>query len=129
MGHGITIECESCDYQGTFMLGVGMMYSSMENVISQVNPTRREIVLDILRHHKVLETSYEHKMFVCPNCQTLGERFDYSIYYDDGHIYEPYFRCSECRNKLVPLEESINNISCSRCGKTTLISNETVMWD
>ena len=129
MGHGITIECESCDYQETFMLGVGMMYWSLENVISQVSPARRKEVRDILQNHDVIGTSYEHKLFICLNCNTLGERFDYSINYDGGLIYEPYFRCSECRTKLVPLEEPINSLRCSKCGEATLTSNETVMWD
>jgi RNase P subunit RPR2 len=129
MGHGITIECESCDYQETFMIGVGMMYASLENVISQVSPARRKEVRDILQHHEVEGTSYEHKMFICPNCDTLGERFDFSIDFDDGQIYEPYFRCSECRTKLVPLKEPISSISCSKCGEITLVSHETIMWD
>jgi len=129
MGYGITVECASCDYQETFMLGVGMMYGSLENVITQVSPARREEVIDILRNHAVEGTEYEHKLFICPNCNNLGERFDYSIFYDDGQLYEPYFRCSECRTKLVPLEESIKAIRCSRCGESTLASHETVMWD
>lgn len=129
MGYGITVECASCDYQETFMLGVGMMYWSLENVISQVSVARREEVVDILHHHAVEGTEYEHKMYICPNCNTLGERFDYSIYYDEGRIYQPYFRCSKCRTKLVALEEPISSLQCSKCGNTSLTSHETVMWD
>lgn len=129
MGYGITVECASCDYKETFMLGVGMMYGSLENVISQVTAARREEVLDILHHHEVEGVSYEHKLFICPNCNTLGERFDYSIFYEDGQLCKPYFRCSECRTKLVPVEEPITSLRCSKCGNKNLTSNETVLWD
>jgi len=129
MGYGIKIECASCDYEGTFMLGVGMMYSSLENVISQVSPHRREVVLDILKNHNVAGTRCEHKLYICPRCDTLGERFEYFIFYDDGQVYEPYFRCSECRRKLVPVEEPISSLRCSKCGEVTLTSHETALWD
>jgi len=129
MGYGITIKCTSCDYEETFMLGVGMKYFSLENVISQVSSARREKVLDILHHHAVGGVSYEHKIFICPNCKTLGERFDYSIFYDDGQLYKPYFRCSKCRRKLIPLKEPISSLHCSKCGEATLLSHETVIWD
>ncbi len=81
MGQGITIECKSCDYIETFILGMGMMYSSLENVISLVSPKRQEAVLNILQYEDVHEVTYAHKLFVCPQCNTLAGRFDFSISY------------------------------------------------
>jgi hypothetical protein len=75
MGHGITIECSKCDYLNTFSLGIGMMYSSLENVISHVRPNRREKVLNILPHQDIYDLSYEQEMFFCPNSKILAARF------------------------------------------------------
>ena len=75
MGHGITIEWTKCDYLNSFFLGIGMMYSSLENVISHVRPNRREEVLNLLPHQDIYDVNYEHKMFFCPNCKILAARF------------------------------------------------------
>jgi hypothetical protein len=47
MGQGVTIDCKSCGYIKTFWVGIGFMYSSLEKVINQVSPKRREMVLRI----------------------------------------------------------------------------------
>ena len=129
MGHGITVESKSCNYEDTFSLGIGMMYFSLENVISLVSPHRREKVLNLLKRQDSFAMDYDQKMFVCPSCNTLAERFDFSIAYGAGQIYKPYFRCPKCRKKLVSLEEAIESTSCPQCGEKTLISTESVLWD
>ena len=52
MGTGISIICQNCGYEKDFMLGIGMMYSSLEKVID-LSPHRKKI-LDILQNHKVI---------------------------------------------------------------------------
>jgi transcription elongation factor Elf1 len=129
MGDSITVECKSCDYQNKFILGVGMRYFSLENVIDLVSPTRREEVLKLLQRQDVKDVRYEHKLFVCPNCNNLAERFDFSISYDDGQTYSPDFRCPDCRTKLIQLDKPIDNIPCPNCGEKTLIHFPSVLWD
>ena len=129
MGHGITIEWTKCDYLNSFFLGIGMMYSSLENVISHVSPNRREKVLNILHYQDIYDVSYEHKMLFCPNCNILAARFDFPISNDDGQTYRPYFRCPECRTILVPLDEPIKNTRCPKCGEKSLIDHATILWD
>jgi len=129
MGQGITIECKSCDYVETFYLGIGFMYSSLENVIELISPIRKENVLNILQCKDIHDVSYEHKLFVCPKCTRLMSRFDFSITYNDNQVYKPYFRCPECRKKLVPLTEPIENKPCPKCGRKTLTQNMSIMLD
>ena len=129
MGQGITIECKSCRYVETFYLGIGFMYSSLENVIDLVSPKRKEKVLNILQRKDVHDITYEHKLFICPKCNHIKSRFDFSITYGDNQEYKPYFQCSECRKKLVPLKKPIESIPCPNCDKKTLIQNASIMWD
>ena len=129
MGHGITVECKSCEYQDEFSLGIGMMYRSLENVLSLVSSRRRDKVRELLHHHQVDSVQYEHKLFVCPKCNTLADRFDFSIIYDGGKTYRPYFRCPKCKARLRPLETPIRETACPKCGKKTLISIESMLWD
>jgi Zn finger protein HypA/HybF involved in hydrogenase expression len=129
MGEGITIKCKRCDYQDSFLLGVGMMYSSLLNVISQVSPHRRDKVLNILATRVIHEVSYKHRLFVCPKCNNLAGRFDFSILYGDNQIYRPYFRCSKCRTNLLTLNAPITTLSCPQCGKKSLITNGWMLWD
>lgn len=129
MGQGITIDCQSCEYIKTLWVGKGFMYSSLEKVINQVSPKRREMVLDILHNKVVHEVDYEHKLFQCPKCHTLESHFDFSIIYNHNKKYAPYFRCPECRVKLDPVQEPIDNIHCPKCGRKDLTQFTTLMWD
>lgn len=129
MGHGITIHCESCDYYANFILGIGMMYSSLERVISEVSPARREKVKNLLQRKDIQSVDYEHKLFICPKCNNLAQHFDFSITYNQGQVYQPYFRCPTCHMKLVPLEEPVTSTPCPECGQLTLVEEMTMLWD
>ena len=129
MGQGITIDCQSCEYLKTLWVGKGFMYSSLEKVINQVSPKRREMVLDILHNKVVHEVDYKHKLFQCPKCHKLVSRFDFSIIYNDDKKYAPYFRCPECRVNLDPVQEPIDNVTCPKCGRKDLNEFTTLWWD
>jgi hypothetical protein len=131
VGSGITVSCQSCDYDKSFYLGVGMMYSSLEKVIDCVDRWRRTLVLEILQNHKVERCEYEHKFYGCTNCADLYERFYVKIDYDGGEVYETEFKCGRCKIKLVELEESrgLENRPCPKCDQMTLRIEEAVLWD
>lgn len=129
MGQGITIDCQSCEYIKTLWVGIGFMYSSLEKVINQVSPKRREMVLDILHNKDVHKVNYGHKLFQCPKCHNLESRFDFSIMYNHNKKYAPYFRCHKCRAKLDPVQEPIDNLPCPKCGRKDLTQFTTLFWD
>ena len=131
MGSGITISCESCDYDKTFYLGVGMMYSSLENVIKCVDRWRRAAVLEIIQNHEMGKCDYEHKLYGCANCKRLYERFYVKIDFDGGEVYETGFRCGNCRSNLVEIDDimGMKNRPCPKCDIMTLRVEETVLWD
>lgn len=129
MGHFISVDCESCDFQESFMIGVGMAYFSLENVISQVSPNRRSKVKALLQRQDIHDIRYEHKIFVCPNCDHLAGRFDFFISYGDRQTYSPYFRCPDCRTRLVPLTEPITTLRCPECSQKSLVESTTGFWD
>lgn len=138
MGSGISILCQNCGYEKSFMLGIGMMYSSLENVIDLVHYTRRKRILDILQNHKVLKHEdiwdnplYEHRLYRCIDCNQLYERFYVKIEYNDNKIYETKFKCSKCKNELkaVENEENVKKYPCPECGKKELHIHGELLWD
>lgn len=42
MGHGNFVICESCGYQREFMLGAGMMYGNLQNILEFMTRTTRK---------------------------------------------------------------------------------------
>ena len=131
MGEGITVRCESCSYKREFYLGLGMMYSSLENVIDCVDHWRRAEVLKILQNYQVEKRSYEHKLYGCTNCAGLYARFYVKIDYDGGEVYETDFKCGKCKSGLVEVED-VNTVSdrpCPRCNQKTLRVDENILWD
>ena len=129
MGTGFGITCASCGDENDFFVGIGMMYSSLENVIFLVSPHRRKKVLQMLQEVDREQVSFENKLFVCPKDHTLASRLDFSIEYSPGKVYRPYFRCPKCKSKLELLKEPISKIPCSNCGKRTLKETSFIMWD
>lgn len=111
------------------MLGVGVMYSSLERMVHLVSPAKRESVLKVLSEHEPEEVDYEHALFACVKCNTLQSRFNYRLVYDHGHVVEPRFRCGDCRAKLVPAAEDIGQYSCRRFGARPLTIEQEMLWD
>lgn len=131
MGSGIIVHCESCEYEREFYLGLGMMYSSLENVIDCLDHWRRAEVLEILQNHKVEKREYEHKLYGCANCAGLYERFYVKIDYDSGKVYETDFKCGKCKSGLVEIEDisEVSNRPCPRCNQKNLRVEESILWD
>ena len=105
MGEGLALECKNCGHLDNFMLGIGMAYYSLENVIQCLPPARRKRVMQILDTRDYVRTDYYHELYACPKCCTLHERFFVSITDNHGIIYETSFRCGKCHGKLNPIEQ------------------------
>lgn len=140
MGHGIIVECNHCRENGEapyivecFQLGIGMMYSSLENVIDLLHYTRRPKVLDILNNHAVADTDYSHELYHCPRCHRLYERFHVKIIYivdDEEKVYETSYACPKCKTPMqIITEDDLPQIPCSSCGEKALQVIETMCWD
>ena len=131
MGSGITVTCKTCREEESFWLGIGMMYSDLKNVITNVHYTRRDVVLKILDEHDVSKTKFEHRLFYCQKCHRLYERFYVKILYDSSELYESIFKCNKCKRVLSPVDdlERIKGIPCSKCGKISLDYVEDLNWD
>ena len=130
MGSGVSVECTSCGAGESFMLGVGMMYHSLPNVISCVQGGARKKVEDILENHNVLDGDFEHRLYACPKCNTLHGRFYVHLEYDDGIVYETHFRCGKCRTPLVAANENVlESYACKECGKQSLVRGSEMLWD
>ncbi len=87
MGHGIIIECKNCSRTETFMLGVGMGYSSLEKVIGFLESSKEKREVEkILNEHDVKKTDYSNELYVCPDCFQLFGGLHIRIEYDDDLV-------------------------------------------
>ena len=129
MGTTIIISCESCGHSDEYMLGVGMTYSSLENVIEEVPFSNREHVLSILKRDDLMKTDFSHSLYACPKCETLFERFHYRIVYGDSEVYKSEHKCSLCKTKLVIARNNISKYRCPKCKARTLKKENYLLWD
>ena len=123
MGIGISVDCTACNYRKDFHLGVGMKYSSLENVISLVSKSDRENIKKIKNNHNIREENYWHALFICPQCYYLCERFyvkfvcyesilgkNFQIITDkDKKIFETKFYCKKCNKSLQIIPKESKN--------------------
>lgn len=130
MGSGIAIECDNCGYKFEAITGVGMMYSSLSKVLFAVHYKRRPFIEDILDHHDVDETEYEHRVYKCSGCGKFAGRFYVKILYDQGSVYESEFKCSKCKKELADVsDEDLTKYQCPQCNNKSLMEFPMLMWD
>jgi len=130
MGSGFATLCTNCDSGEQFLLGVGMQYHSLINVISSVQGGARKKVVEIMENHDVHDCQFEHCLYACPDCNTLHGRFYVHLEYDDGKVYEQAFRCGRCRTLLVVADEfHLEKYACKFCGQHSLVRGTEMMWD
>jgi DNA-directed RNA polymerase subunit RPC12/RpoP len=130
MGSGMMVKCSSCGREEEFMLGVGMLYSSLEAVLDRaVHWRRRSAIREILDTYSPVETDYGHRLYACPKCETLHERFYVSIRKDETCLYDSQFKCSRCKSALVPTDKDASAFRCRKCHQRTLTAEGHVMWD
>lgn len=138
MGKTYNVTCLECNFTKQFDLGVGVMYSSLEEVFDEcVHFTIKKKLREILTKHDVSEKEFEHRLYRCEKCNALHERFWVRIKYDGDKVYEPEFRCTNCSNQITPVELPEGKVlelvieesfSCPRCDKKAL-SVQVSEWD
>lgn len=114
------------------MLGIGMQYDSLMNVISCMRGAARNKAMDIMENHNVMGAEFEHRLYACPKCNTLHERFYVHLEYDDGEVFEVAFRCGTCRTPLEVVDEDVMELegyACKLCGKLELVREAEMLWD
>jgi hypothetical protein len=131
MGSEITVECTNCHSAKSFTLGVGFLYSSLRSVMNVIHYKRRPLISEILDNHDVHATDYEHRIYRCPKCNRLYERFYVKILYDQNDVYETIFRCGKCRITLEQVKDEMEASSypCAFCGQKALLVKEDLLWD
>ena len=129
MGSFISTQCHKCDDYEDFMIGVGMMYATLGDVLpcmkGKSKRVAKGIVTDVLPH----EAEYEHQLLTCSKCDTLHSRFYLKVIYDEDKEYETIFRCGKCRTPLSKLTKPISEHSCKKCGSHPLEEGCAGIWD
>jgi len=128
MGIGINLHCPKCDYSFSAMLGIGRLFSSLENALSIVHHSERNAVLDILNNHAVDETDFYHALFQCPECRRLYNQFYYRIRYDGDQVLDSSPTCPVCRVALSDVSGG-KELRCPNCSDGILESRESLHWD
>jgi DNA-directed RNA polymerase subunit RPC12/RpoP len=118
------------------MLGIGMRWNSLEELIDHVHHRRRKKILDILKNHKInllkneRNPNFGNRLLRCNNCNGLYQAFYVKILYDDDKIYETRFKCPQCKKELQEIKnENLEKYPCPECGMKKLEINDTIMWD
>ena len=129
MGGSISTHCRNCNHTEEFITGVGFSYSCLEEVISCTTGNTRTKLQDIVSHHSITESDYEHRVLACPGCNTLHERFYVRVAYDEDELFETKFKCGKCRAGLVAVDKPVEEYSCGKCGSQSLEELPGICWD
>ena len=134
MGHGNFVLCKSCEYEREFMLGVGMMYGSLQNILEFMDKRSSDEVSKILQENSDLHFETDrHCVYQCRNCFSIQEKLHLLIYdKQEKLIYRTQSKCSKCKIKRRRVREKDNllhQIICPKCKNKELIVNGGLCWD
>jgi hypothetical protein len=129
MGRSISTHCRNCDEINQFTIGVGFFHSSLDKAIHCTNGNVKNRLQEIVSNHSISDADYEHRVLVCPICNTLHERFYVRVNYDEDKVFVTNFRCGKCRTALVELDKPVEECNCSMCGSQSLEEFPGIDWD
>jgi len=134
MGHGNFVFCESCGYEREFMLGSGMMYFGLDQIIQFLDNKSYEEVSKILEensnpHYK----SDGHCVYQCQKCFSVREKLHLLISDENKKIiYRTQSNCSKCKTKRKRVKEKndlLHQMMCPKCKTKELNVNGGMCWD
>ncbi|MGB2963677.1 MAG: hypothetical protein WBB69_06790 [Anaerolineales bacterium] len=123
MGDLFSLCCQDCGYSVELMLGVGMMFTTPENLPRMVSKSRREKVQELLKREDLTRVQYSYDLFFCPKCNLQASRLNFQIEFGEGEVYQPYFLCSRCRTRLVIDTNPHQRRPCPYCGSEDVYYN------
>ncbi len=129
MGQGIFTRCNSCQDGKEYLLGVGMNYSSLENVMGSVHWVNRKKIEEFSQNGTITSEEYEHRLYYCEKCITPHSRFWIRLEKEDGDVFEAEFKCPRCKFMMIPGDLDFTKYACSNCGKKTLSVVSEMLWD
>ena len=134
MGHGNFVLCESCGYEREFMLGSGMMYFDLNQIIQSLDKKSYEEISKILKknpnpHYK----SDGHCVYQCRQCFSVREKLHLLISDENKKIiYRTFSNCSKCKIKRKRVQEKndlLHQMICPKCKNKELFVNGGLCWD
>ena len=130
MGSGVVSHCSHCNDYKEYTLGVGMMFSELENIIDLFSPRTRSNISNLQNENVIQNTDFSYELFECSHCDTVHSRLNLEITYDQNKIYAASYRCYECKRALKRTKKEIESFKCRNCGNRTLKEfSGGYMWD
>jgi hypothetical protein len=130
MGDGFLMKCRSCGREDEYLLGIGMYYSYLDEILDAViQGKQRNKIRSILNSSEHDNIDYGHRLYTCPRCDTLHNRFYIHIQKGDQTVYRSHFRCGKCRSVLVDWDKRVTAYRCRHCGQQTAEFAGSFLWD
>lgn len=114
MGSSYAINCKSCDYQNSFITGIGMIYAPHDLTDFETdNPLlpsliRSKKAVDFIKtlltvKGAVIADNYSHGIYRCPKCGEFYSRFFTHLDYEGGS-FEVEYKCTKCKTALEQID-------------------------
>ena len=128
MGTIYFMNCQECGFDLKLRWGVGMLFMHPEHLPGMLPKRQGEKVREMMDRPDLKKVRYNYQLYICPRCILPSSRLNYRVEFEGGEIYQPNFRCSYCRAKLVETEEFPHFETCPRCDSSNLITGRGD-WD
>lgn len=129
MGDGCSTQCSNCKDEKDYTFGVGMSFIDLMSIITSFPKGVQNKILDLQSKYIFEETDYSYELFECTHCDTAHSRLNLKIQYDNGKIYEPNYRCYECKQKLRLTARKLETFKCRKCVSYSLKVFNDYLWD
>jgi DNA-directed RNA polymerase subunit RPC12/RpoP len=138
MGHAYTYRCEHCGFQENFNQGHGFLVHSqlvkdyLNNGKQIFHYKTHNLLRKLSENNKDLFVKAGFQIYKCPNCKTLYDKREVTVYCDEEVLHKSEFRCKECRSRLKLTNiHRLKKAICPKCRNRTFHRDLTQkeLWD
>lgn len=114
MGQTYGVRCKECGYSKAVKEGIGYMYEP--NRIFCSSGQEKPMVESLVKSATVKKKAYDmvnqgamlgvygYAIYCCPGCHEIYTRFHFHLRSEEGHEFEPEYKCNDCKRKLMRVQ-------------------------
>ena len=138
MGHAYSYRCDHCGYSEDFNQGHGFLVHSqplkdyLKQPVKIFHYKTRNLLRALGNEHKDLFLKAGFQIYKCPQCKTLHDKIEVTVFDGDKMIHKSEFRCPTCRSRLKLTNiHRLKKAICPKCKKRSFrrAFSSVLLWD
>ena len=128
MGKIIKTTCASCGHEWVNKIGCGLMHGSLGNIAGLFSEEESERIREYMTRNTYPLFDFAYRLAYCDHCESLVSVPVLGLKDESGRYVGS---CKQCSRKIEieDIIEEADETSCPVCGRASLHTEDTGLWD